>query len=166
MVNCRFSVFAGVAAVAEHSILRQFGAGRPDAEDARELRKFGAQIWEKYVTVKKELTDTYGEEVPSWKWPSVEVPGNEPYCEYEGATLFPSAGRKCTNCGECVHECPAGAIPVETPKETNETMCIACMRCIDICPQKARSLNPMVKAAAGMKMKKVLQERKGNFIFL
>ena len=166
MNGCRFSVFAGSVAVAEHSILRQFAAGRPDAEDAKELKEFGAKIWERYAELSAPKTGEDGQKISSGRWPSVEVPGNEPYCEYEGASLFPSAGRKCNECGECVGECPAGAIPVETPKETNETMCIACMRCIDICPQKARGLNPMAKAAAGMKMKKVLQDRKGNGLFL
>lgn len=35
--NARFAVAAGVAAVAEHSIMHQFGAGRPDQSDETEL---------------------------------------------------------------------------------------------------------------------------------
>lgn len=35
-----FRVIAAVAAVAEHSIVRQFAAGRPDAQDAKQLSDF------------------------------------------------------------------------------------------------------------------------------
>ena len=39
-----FNVIAAVAAIAEHSIARQFAAGRPDAEDSKVLAGFAAQI--------------------------------------------------------------------------------------------------------------------------
>ena len=39
-----FGPVAAVAAVAEHSIMRQYGTGRPDAADAEELRRFGGEI--------------------------------------------------------------------------------------------------------------------------
>lgn len=35
-----FRVIAAVAAIAEHSIARQFAAGRPDAQDAAQLAEF------------------------------------------------------------------------------------------------------------------------------
>lgn len=39
-----FRVIAAVSAVAEHSIARQFAAGRPDAQDAKQLSDFARQI--------------------------------------------------------------------------------------------------------------------------
>ena len=39
-----FRVVSGVAAVAEHSIARQFAAGRPDEQDRIQLRRFAQQI--------------------------------------------------------------------------------------------------------------------------
>ena len=39
-----FRVVAAVAAIAEHSICRMYGAGRPDEADAHELAAFGAAI--------------------------------------------------------------------------------------------------------------------------
>ena len=39
-----FRCIAGISAVAEHSIARQFGAGRPDLQDAQELKDFAKQI--------------------------------------------------------------------------------------------------------------------------
>ena len=42
-----FRVIAAVAAVAEHSIIRKYGKGRPDADDEQILRQFGAEILRK-----------------------------------------------------------------------------------------------------------------------
>lgn len=45
-----FQVIAAVAAVAEHSIARQFAAGRPDAKDEKQLTAFAQQIQNKFST--------------------------------------------------------------------------------------------------------------------
>lgn len=42
-----FRVVAAIAAIAEHSICRMYGSGRPDAEDANELASFAADILRK-----------------------------------------------------------------------------------------------------------------------
>lgn len=42
-----FRVIAAVSAIAEHSIVRQFAAGRPDAQDAVQLAGFADQIQQK-----------------------------------------------------------------------------------------------------------------------
>lgn len=42
-----FRVIAGVAAVAEHSIVRQFAAGRPDEQDKAQLCQFAQEIQKK-----------------------------------------------------------------------------------------------------------------------
>ena len=42
-----FQVIAAVAAVAEHSIARQFAAGRPDSKDAAQLSDFAKKIQHK-----------------------------------------------------------------------------------------------------------------------
>ena len=52
---CGFNVIASVAAVAEHSIMRQFGSGRPDEEDSKELKKFAEEILEKLSSEKEFL---------------------------------------------------------------------------------------------------------------
>jgi len=43
----------------------------------------------------------------------------------------------CTGCGACVRNCPAGAIPLDNPRATNHLECLKCLRCRDICPEKA-----------------------------
>ena len=42
-----FAIYGAVAAVAEHSIMRKFAAGRPDARDTEELQEFGKKLREK-----------------------------------------------------------------------------------------------------------------------
>lgn len=44
-----FRVIAAVAAIAEHSIARQFAAGRPDAQDTAQLAEFAQQIQQKLL---------------------------------------------------------------------------------------------------------------------
>lgn len=147
-----FQPIAAVAAVAEHSIMRQYAQGRPDEKDQTEIIYFAKKIWSKISS------DVHMEEV--------SVPGNEEYRKYGGVPFKPSAGKQCNECGICAKECPTGAIDVAHPKETDNDKCISCMRCIAVCPNKARSLNKLVLAAAAKKMAKVFKERKKNEIFL
>lgn len=148
--NAGFAVAAGVAAVAEHSIMHQFGAGRPDPSDETELRSFGEKIKEKIAAGQI----------------GVQVPGKEPYREYGGVPMKPSAGSKCTACGLCAKGCPVGAIDVKNPKGVNKKKCISCMRCISVCPKKARKVSPLLLTIAGLKMKKNCSERKKNSLYL
>jgi len=146
-----FGPVAAVAAVAEHSIMRQYGTGRPDAEDAEELRRFGAEI-RKHLEAKD--------------LPLVAVPGNRPYRKYDGLPMHPVSGKNCATCNSCARECPVGAIPVGHPEAVDAKRCISCMRCVMICPQQTRRVNPILLAAASAKMKGVLSGRKENQLFL
>ncbi|MCI8464503.1 MAG: 4Fe-4S binding protein [Lachnospiraceae bacterium] len=147
-----FSCVAAVASVAEHSIIRQFAAGRPDAADEKELADFA-------VKVRSKIESGTSED-------ALYVPGNRPYKEYGGVPIKPRSGKACIRCGLCARECPAGAIPTEDPSKTDEKVCISCMRCIGICPKKARSVSKTLLAASSMKMKKVCSGRKSNELFL
>jgi ferredoxin len=145
-----FVCLGAVAAVAEHSIMHQFAAGRPDEQDGQQLREFGAQLRQRWE--KKENKE-------------VEVPGNRPYREYGGVPMKPKANNNCNGCGRCASHCPVGAIDPQNPKKTDEKTCISCMGCIAVCPQHARKINPLLVAAAGAKMKKACAGRKENELF-
>lgn len=142
-----FVSIAAVSAVAEHSIVRQFAAGRPDAADIQELKQFA---------------DTIKGRLDTGSLPELKVPGNRPYKEFKGLPMHPSGDSRCVKCGICVQSCPVGAISAENMRKTDPGKCICCMRCIAVCPQNARSLNPLVLAGAAKMLKKSCSGRKNN----
>ncbi len=146
-----FQVIAAVAAIAEHSIARQFAAGRPDAQDAKQLADFAKQIQHKLSAA-----DTS----------EPAIPGNRPYKKAGGAGMVPKPTKECTNCGICAAECPVQAIDQENSKKVDEKACISCMRCISVCPQDARKVNPVMLSAASLMLKKVCSDRKECELFL
>lgn len=144
-----FVCIAGMEVVAEHSLMHQFGTGRPDQQDERELLQFAEKIMKNIETQAKP-----------------KFPGNRPYREYGGVPLKPVANGKCNSCGLCAKECPTGAISLDNPKLTDKDKCISCMHCVAVCPKKARSYCKFVSFIAGRKMKKVCSGRKGNKLYL
>ncbi len=59
-----------------------------------------------------------------------------------------------------------GAIRADDPTVTDNAACISCMRCIAVCPQKARSVSKVLLAAGSMKLKKECSGYKRNEVFL
>lgn len=76
-----FEPFASAAVLAEHSMVREVAAGRPDAKDHEELSGFGAQILKKLEAA--EITRP-------------QVPGNRPYKEWKKMPAVPVNGSGCT----------------------------------------------------------------------
>lgn len=146
-----FVVVAAIAAATEHSIMTQFGTGRPDEEDCRELESFAEKIKEKLER---------GERT------APEVPGNRPYMERHGGGIVPAVTDACKGCGACAAKCPVGAIPAQTPNETDKEKCISCMRCIHICPEKARKIPEPVAEALTARLGKLCADRKENSFYL
>ena len=118
-----FQVIAAAAFIAEHSMARSIAAGRPDAEDEAICRRFAADVMAK----------------PDDATP-VQVPGNNPYKELKPSPFHPVASENCVKCGVCAQQCPVGAIPLDDPSQTNNDLCINCMRCVAVCPQQCRAL--------------------------
>lgn len=147
-----FVCAAAVAAVAEHSVFRQFAAGRPDADDAAELAAFAQKIQQKLasgVINDLGLAGSHGT-----------------YLKYDGIPFKPEADRSCVKCGLCAVYCPAGAIHPDAPDTTDKGKCISCMRCVGICPHHARDLNPLVMKGAALLMAPKLSGHKENHLFL
>ena len=150
--SCGFVCMAAVAAVAEHSIFRQFAAGRPDADDARELAEFARKINAKLdggIFGKLELAGNHGT-----------------YKERTDIPFKPEANNSCDACGICASNCPVGAIDKTDPSKTDKERCISCMRCRDICPKHARELDSSFMQAAAEKMASKLGGYKKNHLFL
>lgn len=146
-----FRVIGAVAAVAEHSIARQFAAGRPDEQDTRQLGQFAQQI-------RAKLSGGDAAEPP--------IPGNRPYKKAGGAGMVPKPAKACTQCGVCAQACPVQAIHPDDPKKVDEKACISCMRCVSVCPHSARKVNSAMLTAVGLVLKKACSTRKDCELFL
>lgn len=146
-----FRVIAAVAAVAEHSIMHQYAAGRPDRQDSEKLGQYAARILEKFRS---------GERT------APAIPGNRPYKKGGGVGMVPKGGAACLQCGKCAALCPAGAISLANPKTADKDKCISCMRCVTVCPQGARKVSAAMVSVAALAMKKACSERKECELFL
>ena len=149
--SCGFRVVAAVSASAEHSIVREYGAGRPDKADLEELEAFGKKI-------KSAFQKTSGQA-------KLKLPGKRPY-KRATAGPKPRASRKCTGCGICAESCPVGAIPADNLRGVNKSLCISCMKCVSLCPAGARSIGSVMNFIVRRLLKKACATRKPNELFL
>ena len=148
-----FLVIAAIAAVAEHSILRQYAAGRPDEQDRQQLQDFAKKIL-------GALSDDAASPAP------LPIPGNRPYKKTGGGGMVPKAGKGCTGCGLCAAQCPAQAIDRKAPQTTDSARCISCMRCVARCPEGARKLGGALVSAAALALKAACSTPKSNELFI
>lgn len=140
-----FQPFAAVAAIAEHSILHQYAAGRPDQKDQQTLQNYSDQILEKFRSG--------NQSIPT-------IPGDRPYKKAGGGGLVPQASSACVGCGLCAEQCPAQAISREKLRKADGKLCISCMRCVVRCPHSARKINSAMASAAALALKKACSVRK------
>ncbi|MGB4610676.1 MAG: EFR1 family ferrodoxin [Saccharofermentanales bacterium] len=147
-----FVCIAAIAAVAEHSIFRQYATGRPDAKDSAELTGFAEKIQNK---------------LKSHEYGPLDLPGSHDiYKDYNVLPFKPEGNENCIACGLCAKNCPVSAIDFDNPRMTDKDQCISCMRCIGICPVHARDLDSDFMKKTGEKMAPILGGYKNNYLFL
>lgn len=143
----------GAAAfIAEHNIMNSTAKGRPDDNDISLIKNFGKNAKKKIDC--NDLKDM-----------DLSVLGECSLPEFNGVALKPKLNKKCAKCGLCAEKCPVGAID-KLSFSTNADECITCMRCIKICPKKARGLEPIKHSIADMAFKKKFGTRKEPEIFI
>ena len=152
LVSNGFVPKAAVAAVTEHSIVHEYGKGRPDAADKETLRVFAEDI-KAFLESGKENGE-------------LKVPGDYPYRERSNSVMVPMATSDCTGCGSCAVRCPVGAISPTNPTITDANKCISCMCCVAVCPWDGRKLPDEMLAAVAEKIKDACATRKENELFL
>ena len=151
LVSRGFYCIAAVAAIAEHSIIREFGAGRPDAADREQLAAFAKRIREKLSTPIEE---------------PLAVPGEHgTYKPYQNTPFIPAETDACIHCGTCAEACPTAAIG-DMPEKVDPARCIKCMRCEAVCPTGARKLEGKIYAALRERLAAVCSIRRENELFL
>lgn len=151
-----FRPVAGIACIAEHSIIRAYANGRPDSADEKELREFASQIVAKLDRMKQEGT------APA----PITVKGNPDYKPYNGVATKPHATEACLRCGTCATLCPVGAIPLDNPQITDTDKCISCMRCVAVCPRQGREVNRIELEHTIQRIGKACESRKEPELFI
>ena len=138
MKNSGFEVIASAALIAQHSIVSEVGAGRPNQEDIAEIQKYAKHIL-------KAIEDE--------KTGSVTVPGNRPYKESMKSSATPISLSTCAECGYCASECPTEAISLTSDGVvTDIEKCMMCMTCVAKCPTQSRILPPQLQAGIAQKL--------------
>lgn len=150
--DCGFRLEAAAALLAEHSMVREVAAGRPDDRDREEILGFGEKI------AASLMESSEGRELT--------LPGNRPYKVWNQMPFAPVPDESCTACGRCGELCPTGAIAPEDPGKVELSKCILCMRCAAVCPLGARKLPAPAAALLAEKLFPIRDLRRENELFL
>ena len=126
-----FYVVAAATFIGEHSFSDKIAPGRPDDEDLQFAKMIADKIADKIVSVKvrDDLKD-------------LKVRGNFPYKERaELPPLSQKTTDECSECMNCVENCPNDAINKENPGKIDSNKCIICCSCIKSCPENAKHID-------------------------
>ena len=145
-----FLCIAGIAAVTQHSVMPKYGMGRPDSQDIKQLKEFARRC--------KNLL--------AYATSAAKIPGNVPYRKYLSIPIKPRVNKMCNKCGACVKRCPVDAILPSKEYAVDKSKCISCLQCIKICPKQARYISKFMQRLAEIKMKKLCETKKENYLYL
>ena len=133
-----FEIVASGAFIAQHSVVKEVGSGRPNSNDEFAIRAFARKVFDK---------------INSNALTPVEVPGNRPYREGMNLPVSPISLMNCSQCGFCTFSCPTQAIQKTVSGiNTNTSTCILCMACVKSCPMRARTIPTELQDSMNQKL--------------
>lgn len=148
-----FNVIAAGAFIGEHSYCTEeypIAPQRPNTADLDEAKKFGAQIFEK-INETAEPIQVHAETLRCPDSGEENLLGFKAFIkEYQSRSQKQNTPTKlipivdetlCVSCGQCSQVCPTGAIDENEPTKTDPQKCIKCCACVKSCPENARTLN-------------------------
>lgn len=128
-IDAGFIPISSGAFVARHSMFPELGQGRPDENDLAKAKTFGRQsVMHSRITSSEEFKVSEDKVARQQGF----VPG------------IVKSTSDCNFCDICTRSCPTGAISRENPKKTDKKKCIACARCIEMCPYDARKFKGLM----------------------
>ena len=154
LIHCGFVPMAAAAFIAEHAMNPLLGSHRPDSTDLEIQVTFGKQIKEKIDGIVN----------PSEV--SIEVSGHYPYRELSDLPIAPTLIGTCDHCMQCAENCPVCAIDPVDPARTDAFRCILCLRCVSICPNKARAVTNEKYTLSIEKLALMYRTRKEPSLFI
>lgn len=152
MKSSGFEVIASAALVAQHSIVPEVGAGRPDQADIEEIQQFAKNVLNA---------------IEEGKTRTVTVPGNYPYKEVKKGSATPVSLANCNGCGHCASVCPTEAVTIADKEVlTDADKCIMCMACVAKCPAQSRVLPPPIQKGLTQKLSMFKEVHRENEFYL
>jgi ferredoxin len=150
-VKIGFVPISSGAFVARHSIFPELGKGRPDQKDLHKAAQFGKQsVLHSRITHNGDL----------------KAEGQTNYRPAGVVPLVAKSNSDCSFCGICARSCPVSAIDHHNPKKTDKKKCIACARCIEMCPYGARQFKGLMYQITRKRFVEKHQSRKEIEIYL
>lgn len=162
-----FKVTAGATFIGEHSYstpATPIATGRPDAADLEEAEKFGAAVKHKIENGAEEVDLSKIERTANSISTNLKfLVGAIKAVATKKKVQSPSVNTtKCLHCGQCVAECPTGAIANGWEETTDAEKCIRCCACVKTCSQGARTFDSPFAAL----LSKNFPEHKPNHVIL
>jgi ferredoxin len=156
-----FCISGAIKVVGFHSLMFEsnepLGEGRPSAEDDQVVKQFARAIHkglihDSIIPLQLDDLDYQPQERASEKKAGLTSPWK--------VTPKMVDEEKCTQCGICQQECPAGTITL-TPYPNYGKNCFDCFNCKRLCPEEAiqSTADQITRAAQIRKLAKTLRER-------
>ncbi len=146
-----FDIVASGAFIAQHSIVPEVGAGRPDENDVIDIKNFAKKIIDKIETGVERKIEVSG----NFNKPDFSMP------------VAPISLQNCNLCRKCITVCPTYAISLDgNAIKTNVDNCIFCMACVRACLTSARIVPPPVQEKVSQMLAKFKDIRRDNEMFI